>query len=80
MANPSHVTVIGLGYVGLPLAVALAKKFPTTGFDVDGRRISELARGHDRTGEIDRDRMEATSLALVADPGTNGAPDRANRA
>ena len=63
------VTVIGLGYVGLPLAVALAKKIPTTGLDVDSRRIAELENGHDRTGEIDRQRMEASTLSLTADPG-----------
>ena len=63
-----HVTVIGLGYVGLPLAVALARQFPTTGFDVDTRRIAELEAGHDRTGEIERERLEASSLALTGDP------------
>ncbi|WP_310535254.1 nucleotide sugar dehydrogenase [Novosphingobium sp.] len=65
-----RVTVIGLGYVGLPLAVALAKQFETTGLDIDTRRIDELKSGHDRTGEIDRERMTASSLALTADPGT----------
>ncbi|MEW4449559.1 nucleotide sugar dehydrogenase [Qipengyuania sp. JC766] len=70
MANTDgRVTVIGLGYVGLPLAVALARQFPTTGFDVDTRRIAELGEGHDRTGEIDRDRMEASTLELTAEPG-----------
>ncbi len=63
-----RVTVIGLGYVGLPLAVALAKQFETTGLDIDKRRIDELKSGHDRTGEIDRERMVASSLALTADP------------
>jgi UDP-N-acetyl-D-galactosamine dehydrogenase len=63
-----RVTVIGLGYVGLPLAVALAKQFETTGLDIDTRRIDELKSGHDRTGEIDRERMEASSLTLTADP------------
>ena len=69
MPSPSpRVTVIGLGYVGLPLAVALAKQFETTGLDIDTRRIDELKSGHDRTGEIDRARMEASSLTLTADP------------
>ena len=63
-----RVTVIGLGYVGLPLAVALAKRFDTTGFDVDARRIEELKSGHDRTGEIERERLEASTLALAGDP------------
>jgi UDP-N-acetyl-D-galactosamine dehydrogenase len=61
------VTVIGLGYVGLPLAAALAQHFDTTGFDVDARRIGELREGHDRTGEIDGDRLAASTLALTGD-------------
>ena len=64
----SPVIVIGLGYVGLPLAVALAKHSPTTGLDVDLRRIDELKAGHDRTGEIERERLEASTLTLTADP------------
>jgi UDP-N-acetyl-D-glucosamine/UDP-N-acetyl-D-galactosamine dehydrogenase len=64
----TRVAVIGLGYVGLPLAVALAKQFDTIGLDIDTRRISELEAGHDRTGEIDADRLEASSLTLIADP------------
>lgn len=62
------VAVIGLGYVGLPLAVALAKQFPTTGIDIDARRIAELEAGHDRTGEIEPERLAASSLALTSDP------------
>ena len=46
------IAVIGLGYVGLPLAVALAEHFPTAGLDIDAQRIAELREGHDRTGEI----------------------------
>ena len=63
-----RVAVIGLGYVGLPLAVALAREFDTYGLDVDTRRIEELGKGHDRTGEIDEARMLASSLTLTNDP------------
>jgi UDP-N-acetyl-D-glucosamine/UDP-N-acetyl-D-galactosamine dehydrogenase len=63
-----RVVVIGLGYVGLPLAVALAKHFETVGLDVDTKRIAELEAGHDRTGEIERERLEASALSLTADP------------
>ncbi|MXP44405.1 nucleotide sugar dehydrogenase [Allopontixanthobacter sediminis] len=66
--EPPHVTVIGLGYVGLPLAMVLAKQFPTTGLDVDLKRIAELKRGHDRTGEVDQSRMASTSLVLTCEP------------
>jgi UDP-N-acetyl-D-galactosamine dehydrogenase len=48
------IAVIGLGYVGLPLAVNLAKQFDVVGFDIDERRISELQAGKDRTGEVER--------------------------
>ena len=64
------VVVIGLGYVGLPLAVALAKMFPTTGLDIDAGRIAELERGHDRTGPVEPERLAASTLALTADPAT----------
>ena len=64
----TRVTVIGLGYVGLPLAVALARHFEACGLDVDQRRIAELQGGHDRTGEIGPDRLAASSLSLTADP------------
>ena len=67
-ANTTRVTVIGLGYVGLPLAVALAGRFETIGLDIDRRRIAELAGGHDRTGEITRERLEASELALLDQP------------
>jgi UDP-N-acetyl-D-galactosamine dehydrogenase len=68
MGEDARVIVIGLGYVGLPLAVALAKSFETWGLDVDTGRIAELTRGHDRTGEIDAARLAATSLRLTTDP------------
>ena len=51
----TRIAVIGLGYVGLPLAVELARHFPTTGFDIDAGRIAELRDGHDRTREVDPD-------------------------
>ncbi|WP_423143116.1 nucleotide sugar dehydrogenase [Parablastomonas sp. CN1-191] len=68
LSADTRVVVLGLGYVGLPLAVALAAKFETTGLDIDTRRIDELKRGHDRTGEIVGERLAASSLTLTADP------------
>ncbi len=70
MSANLRVVVIGLGYVGLPLAVALAKQFETVGLDVDLRRITELESGHDRTGEIAPDRLAASALTLTANPAT----------
>lgn len=46
------VAIIGLGYVGLPLAVAVAEKFEVIGFDINQKRIDELKKGHDRTDEV----------------------------
>ncbi|MEM7503584.1 MAG: Vi polysaccharide biosynthesis UDP-N-acetylglucosamine C-6 dehydrogenase TviB [Pseudomonadota bacterium] len=51
--NNLKVGVIGLGYVGLPLAVEFGKRFPTVGFDVNAARISELESGTDSTLEVD---------------------------
>ena len=68
MEPGGRIVVIGLGYVGLPLAVALARKFGTTGLDVDPQRIDELRRGEDRTAEIDEAELQATSLKLTAEP------------
>jgi len=49
------IAVIGLGYVGLPLAVEFAQKYPTIGFDIAQWRVDELNQGHDRTLEIEDD-------------------------
>ena len=51
MPSSEQIVVVGLGYVGLPLAVALARSFNVVGFDIDRRRIDELRLGLDRTRE-----------------------------
>jgi UDP-N-acetyl-D-galactosamine dehydrogenase len=61
------VGVIGLGYVGLPLAAALAKHFPTVGVDIDQGRVSELREGHDRTNELTAEKLAASTLGLSTD-------------
>ena len=53
------LAIIGLGYVGLPLAVEFAKKRPVVGFDIDQDRINELRGGHDRTLEVSDDELQA---------------------
>ncbi len=64
-----RVAVIGLGYVGLPLAVYMARHFPVTGFDISAARIGELQRGVDRTGEVTKDEFAAAkALSFSADP------------
>jgi UDP-N-acetyl-D-galactosamine dehydrogenase len=59
-----RIAVIGLGYVGIPLAVALARHFPVVGFDIKSKRVAELKSGIDRTGEVDTAVLRASSLVL----------------
>ena len=47
------VSIIGLGYVGLPLARLLATKYPVIGFDINQKRVLELTEGHDATLEVE---------------------------
>ncbi len=62
------VGIIGLGYVGLPLAVEFGKIIQTVGFDIDQKRIQELNGGHDRTREVSPEELaEATQLTCSAD-------------
>lgn len=67
--SESVIAVIGLGYVGLPLAVEFGKKFQTTGFDVDKTRIQELEQGYDETLELDKgELLSSTNLCFTCDP------------
>jgi len=61
------IAVIGLGYVGLPLAVEFAKQYPTVGFDINGPRVDELMNGHDRTLEVeDEDLKKVITSDLIS--------------
>jgi UDP-N-acetyl-D-galactosamine dehydrogenase len=62
------VSVIGLGYVGMPVAVAFAKKFPVVGFDINQKRIDELKSGHDRTGEVTKNELTEVKIHFSAKP------------
>ncbi len=57
----TKLAVIGLGYVGLPLAVEFGKTRPITGFDINVSRIEELQRGHDRTLEVDAAELQSAN-------------------
>ena len=65
--KPEKIAIIGLGYVGLPLAIALADHFPCLGFDIDTARIEALQKGHDCTGEISSEQLAKSSLKYSAD-------------
>jgi UDP-N-acetyl-D-galactosamine dehydrogenase len=57
MSSDSTLAIIGLGYVGLPLAVEFGKHRPTIGFDINADRIAELQAGQDRTREVEPDEL-----------------------
>ncbi|WP_022851090.1 nucleotide sugar dehydrogenase [Limisalsivibrio acetivorans] len=63
------ICVVGLGYVGLPLAVALSKSFSVTGFDINEKRIEELKAGYDRTREVSGDILKAAAIKYSSNPG-----------
>ena len=64
-----RIAVIGLGYVGLPLAVHMARHYPVIGFDISRARIGELQQGQDRTNEVTPEEFAAArSITFSADP------------
>ncbi len=67
MYNPK-ICVVGLGYVGLPLAIELAKYFNVSGFDINQSRINTLVSGFDPTGETDTQTLKSSTLNYSSDP------------
>jgi UDP-N-acetyl-D-galactosamine dehydrogenase len=66
--DQAKIAVIGLGYVGLPLAVEFGKHFPTVGFDINKARIAELQAGKDSSLEVEpAELVQATQLSVTAD-------------
>jgi UDP-N-acetyl-D-galactosamine dehydrogenase len=74
MYNPK-ISVVGLGYVGLPLAVELSKYFAVTGFDIKENRITTLKNGIDPTGEVSIDVLKSSSLQYSSDPASLKSAD-----
>ncbi len=62
------ISVIGLGYVGLPVAVAFGRKTQIIGFDINQTRIAELQKGHDRTKEVESEELKAAQVLYTTDP------------
>lgn len=75
MLTPIHdskIAIIGLGYVGLPLAVEFAKKFAVIGFDIDQTRVAELTSGIDKTLEVENDLLQSVVNTLAPKSGEFG--------
>jgi UDP-N-acetyl-D-galactosamine dehydrogenase len=70
MSSSPHISIVGLGYVGLPLAIHLARNFEVTGFDVDATRIAELKAGKDRTEEVEPAALRDTTMQFSDDEAT----------
>jgi UDP-N-acetyl-D-galactosamine dehydrogenase len=69
MTNANIIAVVGLGYVGLPLAVAFGKQYRTIGFDLSAAKIDAYRSGFDPTGEVSRDDLAAAEhLEVTSDP------------
>ncbi len=67
MSHERKISVIGLGYVGLPVAIAFAKQCSVIGFDVNSDRIKELNDGHDRTAEMQASEFENLDILFTSD-------------
>ena len=68
--STARIGIVGLGYVGLPLAIEFGKKYPTIGLDVKTKRIDELKSGVDSTCEVDADELASTGqLSFTSDIG-----------
>ena len=70
--NPESpiIAVVGLGYVGLPLAVEFGKRFPTVGFDLSSRKVEAYRRFEDPTGEVSSEQLRAATLLNCTTDGT----------
>ena len=67
--NNIRIAVIGLGYVGLPLMVEFAKKYPTLGFDINSERISQLRDGIDSMKDLSKNELkECSSWQFLSRP------------
>ena len=74
--NTTTIAVVGLGYVGLPLAVEFGKKFSTIGFDLSHAKIDAYRRHFDPTGEISSDELKASvKLAVTTEAAALGRAD-----
>jgi UDP-N-acetyl-D-galactosamine dehydrogenase len=73
LRREEKIAVVGLGYVGLPLAVHLDRHFSVVGYDLKTERIAELKKGVDRTREVAPEKLQSARIDFSADPGKLGA-------
>lgn len=66
-SHQRKISVVGLGYVGLPVAVAFGKSARTVGFDINEERLAELRQGHDRTNEVEDADLAAADILYTSD-------------
>ncbi len=64
-SHKERIVVIGLGYVGLPLLIALSKKFKVIGYDINKKRVEELIKGYDRNGEIKKEELLSSNITFT---------------
>ena len=60
----NKIAILGLGYVGLPLAIAFSRKYEIIGFDINQKRINSLISGIDSTGEVNQNELSKVSFLL----------------
>jgi UDP-N-acetyl-D-galactosamine dehydrogenase len=68
VARRARIAVVGLGYVGLPLAAAFGRKAEVLGFDIDERKLAQLRDGYDATGELTTEQLDSTRIEYTDDP------------
>lgn len=66
--NARKIAVVGLGYVGLPIAVEFGKQVPVIGFDINKIKVDELRKGIDRTGEVSEGDLKTTQVQFTSEP------------
>jgi UDP-N-acetyl-D-galactosamine dehydrogenase len=64
-SSSEKIAVLGLGYVGLPVALAFSRKYPTIGFDINERRVGLLSKGQDDTGETSAEELRSSPLRFT---------------
>src|SRR5699024_8337673 len=69
------IGVLGLGYVGLPLATEFARKFKVIGYDINEKRVKELCSGHDQTLEVPDEKLQTVLADQASDSGLELATD-----